>query len=514
MLSLVPANASRAEVSDHALRPLAKSLEAFGGRDRLMSVKAVRFEEKMLNFEPFQGLESRGAPRHVSSEHSHARWHPASGDFQIERSLETYQPKLERRRYQVMHHGGRGLLVGSDGHIPLSDKTALTAARAKAEQKQFWITNPGLLMAYAFDSAVRIDDRMFGGRLYPTFQLDHADAKWIIVINPDNHFPWLLETQEIDPQLGIVHHTYRMGAWTTVDGAVFPRKLGQYLIPAAREASTRHDEFIIRRVLRQDFQIWTDEGDAPPPIGSPDIPVKDLVKLAEPDHAHRGTEQAHFFLRQANRAEPIDDDRSKITLVEQATGVFRVAGTRYHSLLVVGPASLALVNAPVNAERTQSLIDEAAARWPDKPIRHLILSHHHATDTGGLRPLIKSGVQVMLPKADLPFFQEIFGQLTETPNIVTVWQKGRLPGFGRELFVYDVPNATVYDLLITHIPDAKIVFSPLLYQPGSEDQDFQSVRTLLGAIDFYGPETELLVTGRGTGSVSIDDVRASVDRSQ
>jgi len=487
------------------MAPLSDSLDAFGGRAALLNVGVVRIEEKMVNFEPFQRLDSRGAPRQVSSEHTRVVWRPGTGDFNIDRSLESYHPALTRRSYSVVHANGRGIRRGEDGSG--TDEAPLTAARAAAEHKQLWITNPGLMMAYAHDSAVRIDDRMFGGRMYPAYQFEHVGAKWIVVINPDNHFPWLVETQEFDPQIGIVRHAYRMGEWTEIGGAVFPFKLGQYLIPAAREASLRHDEFLVRRVLRIGIEVDAASGDEP-------LAAADRLRpVAEPQFRDRGAERAHLYLRQASMAEPIDNDRSRVDLREAGEGIYHVTGQRYHNLLIVGRESIALVNAPLYAARTDNLIAEARRRWPDKPIRHLILTHHHSTDTGGLRPLIAAGVQVMLPKADLAFFQGVFGQLTEIPDVVTVWQKGRLPGFDRPVFVYDVPNSQSYDMLMVHIPDAETLFSPLLYVPAADSQSFRHARALIAAIDFYGPSVSTVLAGRGQGAVGMDLLRAAVDRS-
>lgn len=495
-----------AAASDHdAMMPLEDSLEAFGGRAALLDVETVRIEEKVLNFEPFQRLESRGAPRQVSSEHTHVVWWPAGGAFDIDRSLETYHPALERRSYRIIHANGLGLRTGEDGSGV--NEAPLTAARMAAELKQLWITNPGLMMAHAFDSAVRVDDRMFGGRMYPTYRFDHASAKWIVVINPDSRFPWLVETQEFDPQLGVVRHVYRMGEWTEIDGAVFPFKLGQYLIPAAHEASVRHDEFLVRRVLRTEIEVGA-AGNAASPAAT-----QELRALAEQQFKDSGVDRAHLYLRHASMAEPIDEDRSRVELHEAGEGIYHVLGQRYHNLLIVGPASIALVNAPLYASRTENLLAEAHRRWPDKPIRHLILTHHHSSDTGGLRPLIAQGVQVMLPKADLEFFQRVFGQLTEVPDLVTVWQKGRLPGFERPVFVYDVPNSQAYDMLMVHIPDEKFLFSPLLYVPGAESQTFRHARALIGAIDFYGPPVSTIVGGRGRAAVTMEMLRGAVDRS-
>ena len=65
------------------------------------------------------------------------------------------------------------------------------------------------------------------------------------------------------------------------------------------------------------------------------------------------------------------------------------------SLLVEFADHLAVIEFAVGSANGQRMVDAAKRRWPDKPIRYALFSHHHPHYTGGIRAMIAEGATVV-----------------------------------------------------------------------------------------------------------------------
>ena len=73
---------------------------------------------------------------------------------------------------------------------------------------------------------------------------------------------------------------------------------------------------------------------------------------------------------------------------QMASGVWRVSGGTHHSVAVEFNDFIAVVEAPQNEARSLGVIAELRRRVPDKPIRYVVNTHHHADHAGGLRTYV------------------------------------------------------------------------------------------------------------------------------
>jgi glyoxylase-like metal-dependent hydrolase (beta-lactamase superfamily II) len=65
------------------------------------------------------------------------------------------------------------------------------------------------------------------------------------------------------------------------------------------------------------------------------------------------------------------------------------------SLVVEFSDHLAVIEAAVSSANGERLVDAIRKRWPSKPIRYALVSHHHPHYVGGLRALIAEGATVV-----------------------------------------------------------------------------------------------------------------------
>ena len=84
-------------------------------------------------------------------------------------------------------------------------------------------------------------------------------------------------------------------------------------------------------------------------------------------------------------------DGGGFKLVELAPNVQHVQGGSANNLIVAMKDYLVIFDAPYGELQSRWTIDAAKAKYPGKPIRYLVLTHHHMDHTGGMRTYVAEG---------------------------------------------------------------------------------------------------------------------------
>jgi Metallo-beta-lactamase superfamily len=94
-------------------------------------------------------------------------------------------------------------------------------------------------------------------------------------------------------------------------------------------------------------------------------------------------------------------------LVELAPNVQMVQGGGANNLIVNMADGLAVFDAPTDEGQSRWVIDAAKAKYPGKPIKYLVLTHHHMDHTGGMRAFAAEGATVIVPSPDKAYFEQV-----------------------------------------------------------------------------------------------------------
>jgi len=157
-------------------------------------------------------------------------------------------------------------------------------------------------------------------------------------------------------------------------------------------------------------------------------------------------------------------------VVELATDVYLVDGLAnfgYSVFWVAFEDYILVFDAPVNRAVTAQAIGLIKEKAPDKPIRYVVLSHHHDDHSGGLGAFVDEGTTIVTTKANRSYLERM---ATSVSTLAGDPQEPGTPQFefveGKRVFsdaehvveVYDIgPSPHADEMLIFYLPNEKII---------------------------------------------------------
>jgi glyoxylase-like metal-dependent hydrolase (beta-lactamase superfamily II) len=139
---------------------------------------------------------------------------------------------------------------------------------------------------------------------------------------------------------------------------------------------------------------------------------------------------------------------------------------------------IVVFDAPVSDRQSNWVLSAARAKYLRKPVKYLILTHHHMDHAGGIRAYAAEGATIVVGKGAAAHYRKILAapftrnpdlpatDLSKTP-IVEVADKYVLSDGTREVHAYLIANPHADSTLIGYVPDAKLGFVTDLWSPGT-----------------------------------------------
>src|SRR5262249_39211782 len=119
-----------------------------------------------------------------------------------------------------------------------------------------------------------------------------------------------------------------------------------------------------------------------PNVTVPPAPVPDAVQKATPA--------------------PVRAESQKL-----ADGVWLIAGGTHNSVAVDFRDYAAVIEAPLNEERSLAVLGEVGKLMPGKPIRYVVNTHHHFDHSGGLRTFLAQGATIVTHQANRDYYDQV-----------------------------------------------------------------------------------------------------------
>ena len=441
------------------------------------------------HFDPAQSVSAGGRGRHTSSYTLDATWKPA-GDVIYQWNLDVHYPFPSNYQYsETLQPSGTGTFAGADGFRP-SPSGALVPARAGARMKFLWMGAPALLLNEAHNVSPESEHSN-------SYLFDALDTSWVVQLDSETGLPAALSTLEDDPLFGLAQTSVEYSSWQNVDGIMVPARL-EY----------RVDGNLIRRELRSSINAV---------LGQPlDRPAYSQA-LSIPRYS-LGWNQAHWFISRIALGSPRDEDQSQpVEFLQVAEGVYQVHGNSHHNLLIELENGLVVVDAPMYPARSEAVLKALVERWPNKPVQHLILTHHHYDHSGGLATYAAAGIPITMHSLNRDFFVDAFVQQgIANSDIRGVGDKTHIEVGGRAINLYEIPTTHADGLLGVYLPDAKLLLIADIYSPGQGATNPLWDTEALNAIHFLNKVVpiEHVVGVHGSGAHTLSEVEMAINKKQ
>jgi glyoxylase-like metal-dependent hydrolase (beta-lactamase superfamily II) len=170
-------------------------------------------------------------------------------------------------------------------------------------------------------------------------------------------------------------------------------------------------------------------------------------------------------------------------------GIYLLGGGSHHSVAVEFRDFVAVVEAPLNEERSLAVIAEVRRLFPGKTIDYVVNTHHHFDHAGGLRTYVHDeGSTIITYRGNRDFYgQEVFSlkaQRTLQPDRLslyppeeaaegyrfeTVVERYTLSDGSRTMDVHHVQGLShVEGMLMAYLPKEKILIEADMYSPPAQ----------------------------------------------
>jgi glyoxylase-like metal-dependent hydrolase (beta-lactamase superfamily II) len=322
--------------------------------------------------------------------------------------------------------------------------TAVVPAPAAAEQRQLeiFLTPWGFIKGAMANNATAITRNEYGGRVTVVSFLALGKYRVNGTINGENLIQ-RVQTWIPSPVVGDMYYEIVYSNYRDIAGMKFPGRWHQH----------------------QDF----DDGAHAPNVSGGDH----AFGLETISDVRVNVNGAALTVPEEVRKAPMPQVR--VETQKLGEGLWLIAGGTHNSLAVEFRDHVAVIEAPLNEDRSLAVIAEVTKLVPAKPIRYVVNTHHHWDHLGGLRTYVHEGATVVTHEGNRPYYQEV---LRARPWVLRPdrfslyppeeWSEGYIFETVREKFVLGDDTRTVelhnvqglahaLGMLIAYFPKEKIV---------------------------------------------------------
>lgn len=346
--------------------------------------------------------------------------------------------------------------------------------------KRNLVSTPHLLIREALqqpENVVALEDRIFEGKAFHILRINQLYTMPVdIYVDPETHLPRKVETLEDDWAYGDTLAETRFESYREVDGIQEATVLNHYIRGLLLQTEVR-DQIAHDPPIDDAMYILPEPEDIPPAY-------LDFFPENPRIGTFLGDVRANQFLQYAGHGVPfpeIDFIRTGHALVNLqnpiASGIFLIATTT-HNVLVMEMSDYLIVAAPSGYPQVMELVvNKIKQRFPNKPIRYVVLAHAHLDHIGGLRTLIAEGATVITRRENEHIVRGMYDaahtvipdRLSQDPKPLEMWLidgKTRLEDsrYNLEFIPWDSPHSA--GTMFLHVPQLGLIYTDDEIVPG------------------------------------------------
>jgi glyoxylase-like metal-dependent hydrolase (beta-lactamase superfamily II) len=438
----------QAQFSD-AKALLDEAAKAMGGTQALRSLKNEVVESEGKQFEHAQAKRPGGPGRQTTEFRYTLTRDLSQPRLRLEWDARILYPRDDSLRYVEIIDGSVGLLQeGGSGAGGKQSRLhpARLASRLREEKR---VPAKIILVALGQKSLKRLPDAALDGNSYRVLAFQESGDEFRIYLDSKTKLPARVDILEDDPLEGDSLFTLRYADWRKVDGVMLPFNLRYELngqpLQEEQIKSVKHNVALAAEAFTVPAAIRNEKPDAKP------IASQWLLRRVGPNLSHQDV----------GRNPPVE-------LFRLAEGVHHVLGTTHNSVIIEMRDHLVVVEAPLYEERSQAVIKTIKERFPGKPIRYIVQTHHHIDHSGGIRGYMAEGAILIVPTISTEFYMRVAkaphtlrpDSLQKSPRPVLIESHTGprvLTDGSREIAIYPLATSHAEDFQLIYLPREKIL---------------------------------------------------------
>src|SRR5215510_13857691 len=452
------------------------ALAAMGGADALAQVKTLVVKGTVRYWEPEQSVVAGGEMRHTAD-----ATFEMSGDFtahavRVDWVKNFVYPSQRTFQFSEIVTPEAGYVIGidSNGRNKQSRETnppghAMSGLRFTATQRELRRASPSLLLEMRShpDKVSASPAITIGSVTYPVLTYQSVPYTFIVMFDPQTHLPARIRTLDYDNVWGDSTYDLTLADWRTLGG-----------VQIATSQRYELNSKVVADITFTDVRV-----NPPLPAGHFEVPAALQATAPKPASGHvpyQWVLRRQFIGTYLDSDNPSFDTRATagLQLVEVAPGVQHAVGGTHHSLIVELRDALVVFDAPVSDWHSNWMMAAAQAKYPGKPIKSLVLTHHHMDHVGGLRAYAAAGATLVVGKGNADHFRKVLAMpFSRNPDldprdlsqtiIVEVADRDTISDGQRQVAVFLAENPHADGMLIGYIADARLGFVTDLWSPGA-----------------------------------------------
>jgi glyoxylase-like metal-dependent hydrolase (beta-lactamase superfamily II) len=374
----------------------------------------------------------------------------------------------------------------------------MSGIRLAAHWRERERASPRLLVRALDDpqSIAALPDQQIGDRSLPAVSIKTRAGTFAVLFDRATHLPAVIRTRDVDNVYGDSNYDLFLSDWKDVGGG-------------AKRAHTLSFQLNGVEVQRLTLKQVALDAPIPPDTFVVSDEVKAKAKTAASEVPYQWVLRRMFLGRFLDSDKVYFPENGGFRLAELAPNVQHVVGGSANNLIVAMKDGIVIFDAPVDSGQSRWVIDAAKAKYPGKPVKQLVLTHHHMDHSGGTRAYVAEGAEIVIPGQARPFVEKMIqaehklspDALAREPKqakIVDVKDTMSLKDDTVEINLYNIPNPHSDGMIIGHVVGPNLVWVTDLISPRGPIARSPNTVAVGDALRKTGITEATIVGGHGT----------------
>ena len=480
---------------------LVKQAVAAQGGAELRGLKSLAIKGDAKFWEPGQAFAANGEPRFLGDANFAITWDLAGGKARTAWDRDQKYPDPVKMKYTETVLPELGYVTDEKG------SQAMSGIRVATHQRELERASPWLLVK-AMDEPGKVKaagSQKLGQQSLPAVSFTDGPTTFTILFDRKTHLPAAVRTRDDDNINGDSNYDLVLTDWKTVGGAQIAQSLS-YRVNDVEVAKLNYKDVTANPAIAADtFAVPNAVKAAAKPPATGNVPYQWVMRRL-------------FLTRFTDSDSIITPEGGSLKLVELAPNVQHVEGGTANNLIVAMKDHLVIIDAPYGEMQSRWVIDAAKAKYPGKPIRYLILTHHHMDHTGGMRTYVAEGAKVIVPGPDKAYFEKdvkmphtiVSDDLQKKPraaDITEVKDQLTLKDDTAEIRLYNIENPHAKGFLLVHVVNGNVLYVTDLISPRGTIERSDATIAVGTVLRKYGISGTTIAGGHGTLAKQTDIAR-------